>query len=385
MISKITLSDKDILSMNENTGDIVISVDNLPEYDTRKDKQTIDIHYVEDEDNVYHQYIIDDFDIDNRTASLKWVKQLKEAVLTEAPVVRLSNDDILNPPNINFKDKIKDAAEQEKQEQQEQEKKAEEARLYEKNKDLIEYLNNSIDNKANTLDILEFLFEKLVPSSGVAETAAGEYVRAMMRILYRDSNDGDKFFTGYGIETCGSSAEWLHDNGLLEEVESIVEDAYRLEDDDKYTAAITDLAYSVLRYLQNHEELFYTANKDDSRDYTTEYIKENQPRYEFECYGSDDIVTLVENGALTSWDLISYVENVLSYERVYEGAECSRPWGHHDTSVTVENLTKEGLDYLSDSFKRNVDGFWQELVDEHADELNVEEDDFDYDDEVEED
>lgn len=332
-----------------------------------------------------------DFEIEidgKRTPAINWIKTavknkvLMEKVLNEAPQILFSPEDTNNPDEINLKKIIQRETEKEQRAEAEKAEAAKQAEFREKYASIYEELKTRVNEHEDTIDILEYLFENMVPSSGVAETMAGEYVRAMMRILYRDYNDGDKFFTGYGIETCGSSAEWLHDNGLLKEIENIVEDAYRLEDDDKYTAAITDLADSVLQYLLNHEQLFYRANENDSRDYTTEYIEENQPRYEFECYGSDDIVTLVENGALSSWDLVSYVENILSYERVYDGAECSRPWGHHDTSVTVENLTKEGHDYLSDSFERNVEGFWQELVDEHADELEVDDDEDEYDDDM---
>ena len=325
-------------------------------------------------------------EVDGKPVSaIDWIKNavkeniLVEKVLNEAPQIVFSPEDTNNPDEINFKKIIQRETEKEQRAEAEKAVAAKEAEFREKYAPVYEELKTRVNGHESTIDTLEYLFENMVPSSGAADSVAGEYVRAMMRILYRDYNDGDKFFTGYGIETCGSSAEWLHDNGLLEEVESIVEDAYRLEDDDKYTAAITDLAQSVLHYLLNHEELFYKANDDDSRDYTTEYIEEVQLRYEFECYGSDDIVTLVENGAIGSWELVDYVNNFLSYERVFEDAECSRPWGYNHTSVTVENLTKEGYERLEDIFNRDVNDFWQDLVDEHVDELNPEEDEEDYD------
>ena len=115
--------------------------------------------------------------------------------------------------------------------------------------------------------------------------------------------------------------------------------------------------------------MIYTPNTEDSRDYSNDYIKENQPRYEYEIVGSDDLVTLVENGTLTSWDLNDYVEQILSYERDYDGAEVSRPWSHHDTSVTVENLTRDGYERLKDSVEHNLDEFWSDLVNEHIDDL----------------
>ena len=125
----------------------------------------------------------------------------------------------------------------------------------------------------------------------------------------------------------------------------------------------------------------WTINETDSRDYSVEYIVENQPRYELDIYGSDDIVALVENDVLTAWDLVHYVESQLKYDSELRDAEVGRPWTHSSTEVTVENLTRDGYDMLHDRFTRDPDGFWEDLVAEHADELpNDEEDDEDYDD-----
>lgn len=51
----------------------------------------------------------------------------------------------------------------------------------------------------NTTEIrINALFEELVPSSGKADTVAGEIVRAVSRIGFRSSNDGDHIGVGYG-------------------------------------------------------------------------------------------------------------------------------------------------------------------------------------------
>ena len=335
-----------------------------------------------------------DFEIEidgKRTPAIQWIqaavknKVLMEKVLNEDPIIKLSDDDMNNPDSVNFKDMIKRATEKEEQEKREAEKIEKQKSFREKYSDVYNELT-TINGKESTEDVLEAIFSKIVPSSGKADTVAGEYLRAIMRILYRDYNDGDKFFTGYGLETCGGSAEYLADEQFHEQISEILEDALRLaDDDDAYTSAITTLAQDVLDYLVDNEDLFYTENEIDSRDYSYEYIEEHQPMYEFECYGSDDIVTLVDKGVLNSWDLKNYVEDILSYESVFRGAETERPWGHHDTSVTVSNLTRDGLERLEDSFERNVEGFWEGLVEEHADELaDSDEDDYDeYDDDME--
>ena len=56
---------------------------------------------------------------------------------------------------------------------------------------------------------LNALFEELVPASGKADTVAGEIVRAITRIGYRNWNDGDHIGVGYGKETCNPAARYL--------------------------------------------------------------------------------------------------------------------------------------------------------------------------------
>lgn len=53
------------------------------------------------------------------------------------------------------------------------------------------------------------LFEELVPASGKADTVAGEIIRAVSRIAYRNYNDGDHVGVGYGNETCNPAARYL--------------------------------------------------------------------------------------------------------------------------------------------------------------------------------
>ena len=61
-------------------------------------------------------------------------------------------------------------------------------------------------DKCRETDDFDDWFDYLVPREGTAPTVAGEIYRAIARIIYRDFNDGDKFYEGYGRETCGSSA-----------------------------------------------------------------------------------------------------------------------------------------------------------------------------------
>ena len=61
----------------------------------------------------------------------------------------------------------------------------------------------------NIDDILDAVYDFLVPQSGKCDSVAGELVRAIMRVMYRDWNDGDVFYDGYGRETCLPSVAYI--------------------------------------------------------------------------------------------------------------------------------------------------------------------------------
>ena len=113
------------------------------------------------------------------------------------------------------------------------------------------------------------LFEELVPGSGKADTVAGEIIRAVSRIAYRNSNDGDHVGVGYGKETCNPAARYLMvraGRGVREAVLNM----WGIYDDSAYDAAVEALEVAVLSYLEDRPELKTTANSEDMWDYRYE-------------------------------------------------------------------------------------------------------------------
>lgn len=110
------------------------------------------------------------------------------------------------------------------------------------------------------------LFEELVPPSGKADTVAGEIIRAVSRIGYRNYNDGDHIGVGYGNETCNPAARYL---GKVagSRVQQAIIDMWGVGDDDRYDKAVEVLEETVLEYLEQHPELKTTANSEDMWDY----------------------------------------------------------------------------------------------------------------------
>ena len=110
------------------------------------------------------------------------------------------------------------------------------------------------------------LFEELVPASGKAPTVAGEIVRAINRISYRNWNDGDHIGVGYGRETCNPAARYLGAK-CGEEISSLVYAAWGIENDKAYDLILEQLEAAVLGYLEQHPELKAAENREDMFDY----------------------------------------------------------------------------------------------------------------------
>ena len=232
-----------------------------------------------------------------------------------------------------------------------------------------------------------------VPPSGKASTQAGELLRAIGKIIYRDYNDGDKFYQGYGLETCGPAAAFLMDNGYWDDFERIVDrvTGYADMDDNQYTRAIEQIRDKIIDDVQDID-LLSQPPVGDMLDADISWLEDNQPRYEVEVWASDDLEAHINAGNIDSWKIIEFLEdNALSWNSEFRDAEVSRPWSSKDTNYTITNLTIDGKEMLEDSFNRNVDVFWEDLVnelneeyplyDDDGDEEDYEEDSYENDDE----
>lgn len=106
--------------------------------------------------------------------------------------------------------------------------------------------------------------------SGKAETVAGEIVRAISRIGYRNYNDGDHIGVGYGRETCNPAARYLAKNAG-EAAAADISNIWGVYNDDRYDTLLAALEADVLAYLEAHPELKSTPNYEDMFDCRDEY------------------------------------------------------------------------------------------------------------------
>ena len=113
---------------------------------------------------------------------------------------------------------------------------------------------------------LSSLFDELVPMEGKAATVAGEIVRAINRLAYRNYNDGDHVGVGYGRETCNPAARYLAEKcgrPALEALDSI----WGVIDDDLYDRGLARLEAAVLDFLDANPGLRELRNEEDMWDY----------------------------------------------------------------------------------------------------------------------
>ena len=252
----------------------------------------------------------------------KTFKHLTESKpLNEAPTpFVLSANDLNDPKEVDFKKIMKRNADAEAKAKAEKERQDKIAAAREKYKDVL----NGIESMS-TDDAIESLHNALVPARGIADTVAGELVRATMRILYRDYNDGDKFFMGYGLETCGGSAQYLMDMGISEAIEEILREAWRYaDDDDAYTTAITSMAKEVINHIVNNPEILAEPNKTDSRDYDYSKIEENQPTWDYDFLLPRDVTKYIDAGYISTRDVENILDSDLSNIGIhYSSIDCN--------------------------------------------------------------
>lgn len=208
---------------------------------------------------------------------------------------------------------------------------------------------------------LEMAFDLLVPNSGKADTVAGELIRAISRIRYRDLNDGDLFYEGYGIETCGDAVAYLCEN--IPNLEDMFEDiARRHLEDDQYSKAIDDIAAEVLDYIlyedpsgvakQNTEDMFDYNGKDFIRD------REWEPKYEIDVDIPENIKYHLDKNhiserdlewQLSSWDYLGDADITVS-----------------DDYIHVEDIDKDTYDELDANLYGWLEQYGDDLDDDYG-------------------
>lgn len=243
------------------------------------------------------------------------------------------------------------------------------------------FKNKSNDRKAQAIlqkitdkggDIDSF-FEELVPSSGKADTKAGELIRAMMRILYRDYNDGDKFNEGYGLETCGPAAAYLIQNDFTDlrdyAEEKHEEGMFTDDNDEEYTDFLNSVAEQVITYIEQNPQLLIEPNDEDMLETDTTELKELEPTTDFEVEIPYEVEEHIEAGNIDYNDVLWEVQS-------WDYCENAERYGD---AIMIPDVNKEIYEELSRSMDKNMEYYAEELNDEYGDPNEEDYEDEDYD------
>ena len=265
----------------------------------------------------------------------------------------------------------------EKRKAEEARKQEEEARIREENaKEKIAtfeklYAEYAEDDDLNKL--MSALFNEFVPPSGPTDNLASEFIRAIERIRYRSHNDGDKFYSGYGLETAAPDAAFLADkagNNIASEIEDIAEHEVYW---NGYDDALDKLAADIVEYIYDNLNLFAEPT-EDSRVYDSDYIetwKENSHSLEYEPDTSGDYLDqLIDHDCIDWDDVYQFVDDIANDI----GGEVER-WA-------ADAYIVRGLDEDEwNEWNNHWDDWWlqwlEEQMQEHEAELNDEDEDED--------
>jgi hypothetical protein len=148
-----------------------------------------------------------------------------------------------------------------------------------------ENIIKSVDDK------LQAYFDKLVPTSGNSQFLEGEMIRAINRIIFRNFNDGDYFYQGYGAETVGPAMSFLVNHREIPiEVRRQIIDVEReaIGSLDKgYEDYIYQIAVIILNYIDSKNGEF-TPSTADMWDYDSEYEAYEEEDEEDDYYKDEE-------------------------------------------------------------------------------------------------
>ena len=236
---------------------------------------------------------------------------------------------------------------------------AEKAKRAEAGSALYQECKSVINDDMSSDDKLEALFRILVPSSGPADNLAGELIRAAMRIAYRWYNDGDYFYTGYGLETAGSSAAFIADviGGSVKSTILNLTELYPKDSDSQYEAGLQNIQDAVIDYIMNNPDTFGTET-EDSRDYGSDLLndmEEASDNLEFDIDDTYEVRQYVNNGCISWEDFRQMLEDLAGY---FGGTV--NQWARD--GFTIRDLDYDQIKQWEYGYPRELDSYLSELA-----------------------
>lgn len=222
--------------------------------------------------------------------------------------------------------------------------------ITDKSEEIINHLQDIIDT-SDIYEVFKYLYDKLVPKSGPANTVAGEIIRALMAIMNGALRNNQVFYDGEGKDKFGSAFYYLTSKGYTD----ILEDAIGLTGDD-YISIIEKTIDRVARDIIDNPELLRTQNIEDYTQFTPlgEDLTENTiPIFK------EDIIkfNLEENANMTRKEMIDWIED--HWNNTSDNAE--------RLYKAIEDVTGVDIDFMDDSDEN--EGFYSNISDDQLENI----------------
>ena len=301
------------------------------------------------------QKAIDDLKLEyeDTKSTYNYYKELKHKVLTEAETIIAPNDAI----DIDVPYSIKETPISSQFNSNSIENNAISSYT-----DVEEELAEIID-KEDTEDILQYLFNELVPDSGKADTFAGELVRAIMDLIYNYKQNKYFFYEGDGLERCGSSAQYLIDHGYEDDFAEIIKNIYSI-DSSEYENILISIADKIIRDINDNSHYFSERNDIDSRQYNYTDIKEISPIYEYIVEIPENIQELYDD-QFNIYDILRYIKDTFDEDGI--NVTISDIYDSKAGSLSILDVTRDNLDQLKGIFEDSK--FWEDYYNDLTSDL----------------
>ena len=304
------------------------------------------------------QKAIDDLklEFEDARANYNFYKNLKNKVLTEAEIIVPPSEEYsMEDTPIYVEDTYEEIPTEDESTSQEEIK---------------EELHSMISAGDDTEEILQYLWDELVPESGASDTVAGELVRAIMELLYQAKANKYFFFEGAGLDRCGSSAQYLKDNGYEDDFSSLYEDIYAI-DMPQYKEWLMALADKIIVDIDENVELINKKNSINSRQYNYQEIIDMSPIREYSVEIPKNITELYDD-IFNIYDILRYIKETLDEDGITDYV-VDDIYDKKQSYILMKDIKSDTLEYLTGLFEDSKfwDDYYNDLTSELEEDLQI--------------
>ena len=236
---------------------------------------------------------------------------------------------------------------------------------------IIDELSSMVKDSGNsTEDILQYLFDELVPEDGKSDTFAGELVRAIMHLMYNALQNKYFFFEGDGLDVCGSSAQFLKDNGYSDDFSIILDNIYEV-DYPTYKEWLISLANKIINDIYENPEYLSKQNSINSRQYNYQEIIDIEPIREYVVEIPEKITELYDD-YFNVYDILRYLKETFDEDGITEYT-VDDIFDSKSKTISINDIKGATLNYFVGLFEDSKfwDDYYNELTSDLEEDLQI--------------